>query len=287
MTEPAPVPPPAAQPRKTRWWLVAIVAAWAVGLTGAALWSVRHDPPTVAEQRDIAGALPALRQASGAVVAAADGPDRAVEIGPLRFDAECALTPVRSGVEARQEITVRVRSDQAPGALESIARALPEEYAPALRHLDDNSRHVLRADAGDFVAVDATAASDAPVFSLWISTGCRPAASGVDLAPAPRPATTTPPAFAAATKAVGATGPVTAVEVACPNGKTAGTVTATGPALPGDLGRALRDVVGGGLVVQAEPHGWAYRAGDVSVFVTAADGATRVSATSGCRQGLR
>ncbi|WP_143163046.1 hypothetical protein [Couchioplanes caeruleus] len=283
MTEPARPSPPVAQPRRTRWWLVALVAVWAVGLTGAALWSVRHDPPTVAEQRDIAAALPVLRQATGAVVAAADGPDRAVEIGPLRFDPECALTPVRAGVEASQEITVRVRADQAPGALDAIAEALPKEYAPAVRHLAGDTRHVLRADAGEFVGVEATATNSAPVFSLWISTGCRPTASGVDSAPASRPATTTPPAFSAATKAVGATGPATTVEVACPNGKTAATVSATGPALPGDLGRALRDVVGGGLVVQAEPDEWAYRAGEVSVLVTTGDGETRVSATTACR----
>lgn len=268
---------------KKRWWLVAVVAAWAVLLAGLAVWSVRHDPPTVPEQRDIADALPVFQRAAGAVVAAADGPDRAVEIGALQFDRDCALTPVRDGVEASQEVTVRVRADQAPTVLDSIARALPKAYAPAIRHNAQNTRHVLRADAGEFVGVDATADDDSTVFALRVSTGCRPVAAGVDLDPAPRPATAPPAAFAAAMKALRASAPATGVQVTCPNGKTAATVVATGLAAPADLGGALRDAVAGGLVVQADPHAWAYRAGEVSVMVSDSAGVARVSATTACR----
>ncbi|MEV4635983.1 hypothetical protein AB0J80_01395 [Actinoplanes sp. NPDC049548] len=267
--------------KKRRWWPV--VAVWALVVAGVAVWSVRHDPPTVPEQRDIAAALPVVRKAVGAVVAAADGPDRAIEIGALRFDRDCGLTPVRAGVEALQEVTVRVRADQAPGVLDSIARALPPEYAPAIRHNDADTRHVLRADAGEFVGVDATADAGSSVFALRVSTGCRPLANGVDLAPSPPPAGEPPAAFSAAMQALGANAAATSVEVACPNGKTAATVTAAGLAAPKSLGRALRDVVAGALVVQADPHAWAYRAGEVSVMVSDSEGAARVSATTSCR----
>jgi len=52
---------------------------------------------------------------------------------------------------------------------------------------------------------------------------------------------------------------------------------------PADLGRALRGVVADAVIVQADPHAWAYRAGDVSVVVTDNDGSARVVATTGCR----
>nr|BFE67499.1 hypothetical protein GCM10020092_008000 [Actinoplanes digitatis] len=114
-------PPPAAERPKRRWWLTAIVVAWALALAGFGVWSVRHDPPTVAEQRDIAEALPVLQRATGAVFAAADAPDRVVTLGPVEFDKGCALTPVWAGVEASRDITVRVRPGEAPAALEAIA----------------------------------------------------------------------------------------------------------------------------------------------------------------------
>ncbi|PRY28773.1 hypothetical protein CLV70_10776 [Pseudosporangium ferrugineum] len=280
---PAPAPPPAPERRKPRWVLVAVVAAWALVLAAVAVWSVRHDPPTVPEQRDIADALPVLREAAGAVVLAADGPDRVIEIGAPAFDRECGLTPVRGGVEATQEVTVRVRADQAPAVLDSIARGLPKAYAPAIRHNAGNTRHALRADAGDFVGVDATVSDDSTSFALRVSTGCRPFASGLDLDPAPRPAGEPPAAFSAALRAIGAQAAPTVVEVACPNGRTAATVTAADLKAPADLGRSLRDVVAGALVVQAEPHAWAYRAGEVSVVVGDGGGSARLSATTSCR----
>jgi hypothetical protein len=277
---PAP-PPPAA---RRRWWLTGVVVAWALLLAGLAVWSVRHDPPTVPEQRDIADALPVLQRATGFTLAAADGTDRTVTLGELTFDRDCALTPVRKGVEATREITVRVQPGQVPGALRDIARALPAEYAATARHNQAGTRYGLRADAGEFVSVDTTADSDATIFTLLVSTGCRPVAVGVDLDPAPRAATEVPPAFTAAVRALPATAVrATTTEVTCPGGGTARTVTADDLTAPADLGRALREAVAGDVVVQAEPHAWAYRAGDVSVVVSDSDGRARVAATTGCR----
>ncbi|MET8151155.1 hypothetical protein ACIBSW_05360 [Actinoplanes sp. NPDC049668] len=279
-----PPPPVAAERPKRRWWLIAIVVAWALALAGFAAWSVRHDPPTVAEQRDIAEALPVLERATGDVFAAADAPGRVVTLGPLEFDRTCALTPVWDGVEAGRDVTVRVRAGEAPAALEAIARAMPADYDAAVRRNTARTRYALRADAGEFVGVDAAADSDATILTLRVSTGCRPTAKGVDLEPSPPAAVETPPAFGAALKAIGVSGAgATAAEVACPGGGTARTVTADGPAAPADLGRALRSVIGGADVVQAEPHALAYRDGAVSVVVVDGDGTARVTATTGCR----
>ncbi|UQU65372.1 hypothetical protein COUCH_03270 [Couchioplanes caeruleus] len=283
MSLPAPAayaPPPPPERRPTRWWLVAIVAAWALVLAGLAVWSVRNDPPTVPEQRDLGQALPVLHRTAGAVVAAADGPDRVIAIGAVTLDRACALTPVRDGVEAAQEVTVRVRPDEAFGVLDSIARALPRAYRPAIRHNVEDTRQVLRADAGEFVGVEAEVDAAATSFALRISTGCRPGSAPEE---PPGPVAQPPAAFVAASRALGGSGTATGVSVTCPDGRTATTATAGDLAAPKDLGRALRDVVAGALVIQAEPHAWAYRAGEVSVLVSDGDGTARVSATTSCR----
>ena len=277
-------PPPAAQRPRRRWWLTAVVAAWALVLAGFAAWSVRNDPPTVPEQRDIADALPVLQRATGLTLAAADAADRVVTLGELSFDRDCALTPVREGVEATREITVRIQAGQVPGALQAIARALPAEYAATARHNKARSRYGLRADAGEFVGLDTSADADATAFTLLVSTGCRPLADGVDLEPAPVAATEVPPAFTAAVRALQPTAAAaTSSEVPCRGGGTARTVTADELTAPADLGRALREVVAGAVVVQSEPHAWAYRAGNVSMVVSDSAGQARISATTGCR----
>ncbi|GIM68291.1 hypothetical protein [Actinoplanes auranticolor] len=287
MTVPAyhPAPPPPAAPRpRRRWWLTGVVVTWALVLTGLGVWSVRNDPPTVPEQRDIAAALPVLQRATGVTLAAADAAGRVVTLGELSFDRDCALTPVREGVEATREITVRVQPGQVPGTLEAIARAMPAGYAAKARHNEARTRYGLRADAGEFVGVDTTADADATVFTLLVSTGCRPLADGVDLDPAPVAATEVPPAFTAALRALQPTAAeATASEVSCPNGGIARTVTADEVIAPADLGRALRGAVAGAVVVQSDPHMWAYRAGTVSVVVSDSEGRARVDATTGCR----
>jgi hypothetical protein len=75
----------------------------------------------------------------------------------------------------------------------------------------------------------------------------------------------------------------TSSEVSCPGGGVARTVTADELSAPADLGRALRGVVAGAVVVQSDPHAWAYRAGTVSVVVSDSEGRARVDATTGCR----
>ena len=280
-----PVPPPPAAQRPRRWWPVALVVAWALVLAGFAVWSVRHDPPTVPEQRDIAEALPVVERATGAVLAAADAADRVVTLGELSFDQDCALTPVREGVEATREVTVRIADGKLPATLDAIRRALPAEYATAVRKNSAGTRYGLRADAGEFVGVDATTDADATMFTLLVSTGCRPLADGVDLAPAPGPATGVPAELTAAVQALkSTTADATSTEVACPGGgRTARTVTVDSLPAPADLGRAVRSLTAGATVVQADPQVWAYRYGDVSVVISGSEGSARVAATTGCR----
>jgi hypothetical protein len=279
-----PAPPPPAARRPRRWWLTGVVVVWALVLAGLAVWSVRNDPPTVPEQRDIGQALPILQRATGAVLVAADAADRVVTLGELTFDRDCALTPVWEGVDARREVTVRVQAGRLAGALEAIARALPANYAAAVRHNDARTRYGMRADAGELVGIETTTDANATVFTLLVSTGCRPLADGVDLDPAPVAATEVPPAFTAALRALGASPEgATSSEVACPGGGTARTVTRDELTAPADLGQALRSAVSGTAVVQSDPHAWAYRAGNVSVVVSDSEGSARVSATTGCR----
>ncbi|WP_306203986.1 hypothetical protein [Actinoplanes sp. RD1] len=278
-------PPPVPERPRRRWWVVGIVAAWAVVLVGASVWSVRNDPPTVPEQRDIAAALPVVQRASGFVVAAAGGPGQVLEIGALTFDRDCALTPVRDGVEAARDVVVRVKDNEAPEVLEAIGAGLPGDYHAAVEHNLDQTRFSLRADAGEFVGVDASIREADTTIRLRVSTGCRPLADGVDYAPAPTPAGQEPDAFRDAVAALGGGGSATVTEVSCPGAAaTARTVVAEGLKAPADLGPVLRQLTGAAVVVRAEAGEWAYRVGDVSVVVTGAEGAARVSATTGCAQ---
>ena len=70
-----------------------IVGARIVAVAVLGWWSVRNDPPTVPEQRDIADALPVLERATGAMFAAATADDRAVVLGELRVSRDCTVTP--------------------------------------------------------------------------------------------------------------------------------------------------------------------------------------------------
>lgn len=276
-------PPPAPAKRKRRWWLVGIVTAWVIVVAVVAVWSVRNDPPSVPDQRNIKQALPYLERATGAMLAAADADGRAVVLGDLVFDRGCRITPVRAGVQASREVIVTVRADQAGPAFDAIAAALPADYHGQARHSPQGTRHDLYADAGGFVAIDATARTDDTVFTMTASTGCRPMADGVDLSPADPPATSIPPGY---DKAVGAMGAdhanATQRQVACPSGGTASAVISGDLPAPPDLGKALQGLVPPAAVVQADPHNWAYRDGDVSIVVGGVDGTVRVSATAGC-----
>ena len=254
------------------------MVVWVVALALLGLWSARRDPPTVPEQRDIAEALPVLERATSAVLAAADGPGRAVRLEALRLDRGCRLTPVRAGVAATRDVTVFVPADQARVALDAIVAGLPPGYRAHVSRSADGGLD-LHADAGSYVAIDAEAPAGAQVLTVEASTGCRPPAA---LGAANPRAGEPPRALADAVRAFHGSAEPTVRAVACADGRTAATYTVDGLPRTGDLGRSLAPVTAGAVVVRSDPRSWAYRAGAVSVVVDAEPTATRVSATTPC-----
>jgi hypothetical protein len=277
--------PPTVRPRR-RWWLIGVVTAWVLVLAGLAVWSVRSDPPTVPEQRDIGEAVPFLQQATGAMLAAAQGPDRAVVLGELSSSG-CRITPVRDGLTATRGVTVYVQADQAGRVLAEIAAALPRDYRAIAAQSRSGARVGLQADAGHYIALDADSQATAQVFTLEASTGCRPLAAHALDSPDPAAGRPAPAALAAAIRALGATGdrvpPTTVRGIRCPSGDVAATWTVAELSAPSDLGRALQPVLTGATVVRSDPDGWAYRTGPDSVVVTRAVARVRLSVTTACR----
>ena len=295
---------------RRRRLLIVIVAVWTVVVAGLAVWSVGRDPATVPEQRDIAQALPELRQAVGVVFAAAGGPGRAVVLGDLTVSQECRVTPVRAGVIAVRDVRVYLRAGEARAGVEAIAAALPESYRVEVTSGRGGTEFALHGDAGNFIGVDGDLNAGEQVLTLRVSSGCRPLSSGqLDKSdPATGPA---PAALGAALAALGAPGvpagspgpsgsavpgvspslsgakpsPAQALAVravACPDGGTAGTYTVDGVAAPADLGRSLRGVASGASVIRSGSSGWAYRTGNDSVVVLVDGKRLRVSATTAC-----
>jgi hypothetical protein len=274
--------PPEPPVRKRRRWLVGLVIVWILVVAGLGFRSVRNDPPTVPEQRDIAQALPVLERATGALLAAAAaGTDRAVVLGELRAR-DCRITPLRPGVEATRDVTVYVPADRALKVLEEIAAGLPDAYRAEAADSSGGRRIGLHADAGGFVAIDAAGDAGAQVVQLRASTGCRPTAKGAATGPADVPATSLPASLTAALRALGGSGPAKLREIACPDGGVGRTYTVDGVRAPEDLGRSLQDVMPGATVLRAEPAGWAYRTGADSVVIVKEGPALRVEATTSC-----
>jgi hypothetical protein len=272
--------PPAAPPRR-RWKQTAAIVVWAALLGVLAIWSSAHDPPTVPEQRNIAQAMPVLQQATGAVLAAASGPGRAVVLGKTKLSDGCRITPVRTGVEATRDVTMYVQADQARQGLDAVARGLPASYGAGVARAGKGARVALHADAGSYVAIDADTLATSQVVTLEVSTGCRPAATTVlDLADPP--AGGPPLAYTSALRALGVAGETTVTAVRCPAGGTAATYTVERRSSPIDLSRSLEPALGGATVVRADPDGWAYRTGSDSVVVLRDGSTLHLSATTPC-----
>ncbi|MBB2945817.1 hypothetical protein FB565_005575 [Actinoplanes lutulentus] len=260
----------------------AVVTAWVAVLLAISFWSVRKDPPTVAEQRDIAEAMPELSRATGSLFAAAAGDDRWVlRLGELRIE-DCSITPVRPGRVASRDLTVFVPEGEARTALDAIAAGLPDGYQPSVMAMRGGTRLSLYADAGAFIAIEAEALSVDQQLTIRAGSGCRPASRTAETTdPVAGPA---PASLAAVLSALNAdaTEPETRA-VACPDGGTAATFVADGgPADPEDGPRGVPD---GTVPVWADAGGWAYRMGSDSVVVTAQGGRLQVSVTTACRAG--
>lgn len=161
--------------RRRRRWLLAGTVAWAVLLTALTVYSTRTDGPTVREQRSLTQAGPLVDRAAGALAAAA-GPDVAVELAAPQVAEGCRLTPLRSGATLEREVLVRVGADSDPRPLlDRIADRLPAEYRAGVRLTDDGPR--LRADGGEFVTIEGWLSGEG-LIRLTADTGCRPVDDG-------------------------------------------------------------------------------------------------------------
>ncbi len=256
------------------------MALWAVVLTAVAVVSERRDRPTVQEQRNLAAAVPAVDRAAGVLLAAVR-PDRVVTVGALTVDPECPVTPVRAGAEASRDITVYSRAGEAPATLDAIGAALPAGYRAEVTHRRGGTVHVLRADAGDFVAVRGSVSGG--VITLRVLSGCRPVDGHVPPVGSGS-AATVPAALSRALAALRlpASAAPTSVSLTCPDGTIAQTVSVEATPAPADLGPALLTETAGATVVEAQPARYAYRTGDTSVVVTVGSGRVRVTASTGC-----
>lgn len=265
------------QPAKgRRWvrWLVAGSVVWAVLLAGLAWWSVRHDPPTVKEQRTLGQAVPVADRAVGRLVAALG--DDAWELTPPRVERGCRVTPLADGASLTRGVDVPVPTGGERAVLDRVARRLPAGWGAGVA--TELGRPRLRADAGNFVAVDGRVVEDGLV-RFSVSTGCRPA--DTDYAEL-LPGYSGGPELTAALRALGRPAPTdadtTVVVAPCPSGPPARTVRVPGG--PGPVSLAPLKPLG--AVVVDRPEEYAYRTGPVVVLADATGDEVRLAASTGC-----
>ncbi|MCI4062966.1 hypothetical protein MRQ36_10415 [Micromonospora sp. R77] len=137
-----------------RWlrWLVAATVLWAVLLAVLAWLSVRDDPPTVREQRSLTQSGPVVDRAVGELLAAA-GDGGAARLLPGDLRPGCRITPMEDGVSLTRAVEVVLPGDDARGLLQRVADRLPASWRAEVETTGDGP--VLRADAGEFVTVQA------------------------------------------------------------------------------------------------------------------------------------
>jgi hypothetical protein len=154
--------------RKRKWWIGSAVAAWALALLIAAIWSWQNDPPTVRGQSDLDSGRETLAQAVATVVEVA-GPAAAPEIQPQQLTTGCRITVSRDGSEVDQTVLLTVPAGEETELLDRLVTGLPAEWGA--RYYPDTNR--FRADAGDFVAIRGEVVEPGQV-RLIAGTGCRP-----------------------------------------------------------------------------------------------------------------
>ncbi len=257
-----------------RWlrWLVAATVVWAVLLAGLTWWSVRHDPPTVKDQRTLGEAVPVVDRAMGRLVATLG--DDAWELTPARVERGCRVTPLADGASLTRGLDVPVAAGSERALLDRVAQRLPAEWRAGVA--TEVGRPRLRADAGAFVAVDGRVVADGLVrFSA--ATGCRRA----DIESAELlPAYDVGPELTTALRALDRPAPVAAkwVTAPCPEGRPARTINVDAGPEPASLA-ALRPL---GAVVVDRPEMYAYRSGSVVVLADATGDQLRLAASTGC-----
>ncbi|MCW3844801.1 hypothetical protein ONA70_32450 [Micromonospora yasonensis] len=253
-------------------WLVPATVAWALLLAGLTWWSVRHDPPTVKEQRTLGQAAAVTDRAMGRLVAALG--DGAWELTPPRVERGCRVTPLTDGAALTRGLDVPVPAGSERALLDHVTQRLPADWRAGVA--TEAGRPRLRADAGEFIAIDGRVVADGLVrFSA--ATGCRPADIEFGELLLAHPAG---PALTAALGALGRPAPVGAkwVTAPCPAGGPARTVVVTAGAVPASLA-ALRPL---GAVLLDRPGTYAYRSGSAVVLADTTGDRLRLAASTGC-----
>ncbi|MCO1596587.1 hypothetical protein M8C17_15630 [Micromonospora sp. RHAY321] len=269
--EPAPT-------RRRRHWLLIGSVVWAVLLALLVWTSVRDDPPTVREQRSLDQAGPVVDRAVGELARAA-GAAALLELSPPRVGSGCRVTPLADGATLRREVGVLAPAGTERTVLAGIAERLPASWRAGVGPGRDGP--VLRADAGEFVAVQGRPTGDGRI-RLSVDTGCRPVGSGYT----PAPSTAGDPEAAALTAALRALGrPADAapelVTAPCPGGALARTArSAAGPGPAASEGGLVPLAAGNPLL--DNPPVYAYRTGPVTVLAEITPDAARLAATVGC-----
>ncbi|MEH0842644.1 hypothetical protein V6U81_09665 [Micromonospora sp. CPCC 205711] len=267
-------PPEPAPKRPWLRWLLAVTVAWGLLLAGLTWWSVRHDPPTVREQRTLAQAVPVLNRAMGQLVTAVG--DGAWALTPETVERGCRVTPMADGVSLSRGLDVLVPAGGERALLERVADRLPAGWRAGVRTSTDGPR--LRADAGEFVAVEGRVVSGGRV-RLSADTGCRRADVEIGtLLPGYPGEQALDEALRALARS--ATGPTERAGATCPGGGAARTVTVPAGPAPVSLA-ALRPLAAGAPVVDT-PEVYAYRRGPVVVLADATGEQLRLSASTGC-----
>jgi hypothetical protein len=264
--------------RSRRRWLLVATVAWAVLLAVLTWASVRDDPPTVREQRSLDQAGPVVDRAVGELARAVGAADL-LELGPARIATGCRVTPLADGARLRREVGVLAPTGAEQAVLAGIADRLPASWRAGVGPGVDGPE--LRADAGEFVAVEGRPTIDGRV-RLIVDTGCRPVGAGYPPAPPP----TAGPEATALTAALRALGrPIDAVpelvSAPCPGGGLARTARSADGVDPAVSTAALAPLAGNTPLLD-QPPVYAYRTGDVTVLAEIGPDATRLAATVGC-----
>ena len=283
--DPATATEPAATPLQRdgrggrRRWLGVVAGLWAGTLLVAAAVSAHTGEATVREQQDLAHADTTVDRAIGEIATVADVP--LLELSADLVDRGCRITPVRNGAVLRRTVQFATGTASGDAVLAAIGKALPARYQATTTR--DAAGHVrLRADAGNFVGVDATTDAAGTV-TATVTSGCRPLAPLTNTGSADRAddAAVTP-----VLTALDADQPqVAAADAPCPGGGTLQTVTARASTAGRDeppLGPALAALAANADRVIDEPNVFAYRRGAVSVSIHRSDGRLTVTSTSGC-----
>jgi hypothetical protein len=168
---------------------VITVVIWGVILAAGAVWGIATGGPTSRDQTTVADALPVVDRATAEIVSAVDADGQGVAtIAELSKAADCSISVIRSGQRYQRVVTVYVTPGTEGALLQRLAQRLPASYQASVR---TGNAPRLSADAGLYVAVNATVAAPGTIRFVLDTGDCRapgniPAESAGEPTPAQR-----------------------------------------------------------------------------------------------------